>query len=113
MSLTLQPHAVPVLAVNDLQVHVHAEDKHVALHAHFVERRRRQCVRQRHQAHGSTHGAGGARHQSRAAADAAGHVDHLGAEHRRCTLTLVSTTGTTRRKGWTPDLKFFVGILYL
>ena len=67
----------PVLTIYDLQVHVHSEDKHLALHADLVERGWRERVRQRHQTHGPTHGARGAGDESRAAADSPRHVDHL------------------------------------
>lgn len=69
--------AVPVLAVGDLQVHVDPEDKHLAFHAHLVQRGGRERVRKGHQAHWPTHRAGGAWHHGRATADSPGHMDHL------------------------------------
>lgn len=67
----------PVLTIYDLQVHVHSEDKHLALHADLIERGWRERVRQRDQTHRPTHGARGAWDESWAAADSPCHVDYL------------------------------------
>lgn len=75
---------LPVLTICDLQVHVDSEDKHLALHADFIKRGRRERVRQRHQTHRPTHWARGARHECGAAADSPCHVDYLTNRRHLC-----------------------------
>lgn len=74
---TFDVHLLPVLTVRDLKVHVHSEDKHVTLHAHFIQGGGWQRVSQCNQAHRTADRVRGARDKSRAAADSPRHVDHL------------------------------------
>lgn len=66
----------PVLAVDDLEVHVDARDKHLTVDAHLVDGGRRQGVRHHHHAHDLV-GRQAAVRQGHADAQAARHVDHL------------------------------------